>query len=445
MRIRIVTTWARLRSSFWFIPLLLILLAVALAVGIPIAEKNMQPCDMPGGQWLCYPGDLDGARILSSMVAGSMISIAGTVFSITIAVLAFTSSAFGFRLLRNFRQDRGNQIVLGTFVATFIYCLLILHMLSDAEDAFIPRLSVTVGMALGLISVVALIYFIHHIAESIQANKVIASVGHDLDRILDHFFQNPGAPPPPQSEEVAEAAERIIAEGRPIKARASGYIQSIDTMRLMHLAVDRDMRIHLIRRPGHFATEEDTLAYISCQKPLPRAISRQINEAFILGTERVPGQDVEYALHQLVEIALRALSPSFNDPFTAMTCIDWLGASLNQVAGRDVPSPYRHDQEGYLRLVLVPLTFDGLVNAAFDQIRQTGRTSVSVTLRLLETMGIVMSHVQRQDYRQIIREQAMATYRGIMATDIDKSDRRDVEQRFQKVLRAARASGGSHI
>lgn len=440
---RIAAAWARLRRSFWFVPLMLILLAVVLAVGVRAIDRNLQPCELPELSWLCYPGDLDGARTLSSMIAGSMISIAGTVFSITIAILVFTSSAFGFRLLRNFRDDRSNQVVLGTFVATFIYCLLVLYTLK-ADDASVPRLSVTVGMLLGLISVIALIYFIHHVAESIQANKVIASVGRDLDRAINRLFQSPGASPPPQSESVTEAAERIVAEGQPIEAKESGYIQSIDATRLMHLAVENDLRIHLIHRPGHFATEEDTLAFVSSQKPMATSISRQINQAFILGTERVPGQDIEYALHQLVEIALRALSPGINDPFTAITCIDWLGASLNQVAGRDAPSPYRHDREGYLRLVLQPLTFDGLVNAAFDQIRQTGRTSVGVTLRLLETIAIVMSHAQKKSHKESIMEQAKATYRGIMTTDIDESDRRDVEKRYQKVLRAARRPRGSH-
>jgi uncharacterized membrane protein len=324
-------------------------------------------------------------------------------------------------------------------MATFTYCLLILHALTDGEEGFIPRLSVTVGMALGLVSVAALIYFIHHIAESIQANKVIASVGCDLDDAIDGFFQKPGVPPPPQSERIVEAAEEILSEGYPIQAQKSGYIQSIDTGGLMHLAVDRDLRIHLTHRAGHFATEGDALAFVSSPKPLSESVSTEINEAFILGAERVLGQDVEYALYQLVEIALRALSPGINDPFTAMTCIDWLGTTLNQVVGRDVPSPYRHDREGYLRLILDPLTFEGLVNAAFDQIRQTARTSVGVTLRLLETLAVIMSHTHRDDYKQSIMEQARATYRGIMATDIDESDRRDVERRFQEILRAARS------
>jgi uncharacterized membrane protein len=438
MRIKITHGWSRLSNSFWFLPLAFSALTALLSVGTLALDQYTDWGTAYDLSWL-YRGGPDGARAMLSTIGGSMIGVAGTVFSITIAVLSFASSTFGARLLRNFMRDRGNQLVLGIFVATFLYCLLVLRAVRGTdEEAFVPHLSVTMGILLAIASLGALIYFIHHISESIQAGKVIADVGHDLMEAIDAFFpKRLERSMPAEHGGVSTTLSQMMMDAAPIPARQSGYVQAVNMGHLLQLATHRDLRLSLNRRAGDFVIEGHALAHVSPADQLTRHLIDDVNDAFILGPERTPTQGVEYALNQLVEIALRALSPGINDPFTAMACIDWLGAGLFQVSERETPSPYHHDRAGYLRLITRPVTFEGLVHATFDQIRQTAQSNVAVITKLLETLTVLTSHVRTEEQRLALQVQAEAAYRGLLAAGIDAYDGEDIERSFLAVQRAA--------
>jgi uncharacterized membrane protein len=190
--------------------------------------------------WWVYTGGADGARSLLGSVAGSMISVAATAFSITIVALQLAASNFGPRLLRNFMQDTGNQIVLGTFIGTFIYCLLVLrtiHGEGDGYEQYVPQLSVTVGTLLAIISIGVLIYFIHHASTIIQASHVIQNVSEDLHSAIERLFpQKIGRGEPEYRQGVEEIPMSFEKEALPIRANGTGYLQAIDDEELMEIA-----------------------------------------------------------------------------------------------------------------------------------------------------------------------------------------------------------------
>lgn len=404
MKTRLLNLWDSVRASYWFIPALMALGSIGLAtLLLSIDSRNRFTLADELG-WL-YAGGPEGARSVLSTVAGSMITVAGVVFSIVIVALVLATQQFGPRLLRNFMRDTGNQIVLGTFIATFIYCLLILRNVRGTEEvSFVPHLSVSLAVVLALVSLAVLIYFIHHVAESIQASNVIASVGRDLEQSIERLF--PENEPEETNDNPNEVLLRLNRQKEPIRTRKGGYIRAIDTGALLDAAKNKDLVLHLCCRPGDFIVPEDPLGYILAEEPADEELVETVNEAIILGSRRTLSQDQRLAVNQLVEIAMRALSPGINDPFTAINCIDQLTSALSRFGGRQPAPPYRFDDEGNLRLVLQPVDFPLLLDAAFSPIYNYGRDSGLVTRHLLKSLTVLARHVTDSQARNSVRQQA---------------------------------------
>jgi uncharacterized membrane protein len=393
----------------------------------------------PDWRWI-YTGGADGARSVLSSVASSMVSVVATAFSITIVALQLASSNFGPRLLRNFMQDTGNQIVLGTFIATFIYCLLVLrtiHSEGEGHSLFVPQLSVTVGTGLAIASIGVLIYFIHHASTIIQASHVITQVSGDLDKALERLFpEKIGEGKANKSRQVGEIPANFDSEASPIKATGEGYLQAIDDDELMKTARQYNLLVRLTTRPGKFIVKGSDLAMVFPQKQVNQSLNKQINDAFILGKERTEYQDVKFPIDQLVEIALRAISPGINDPFTAIRCIDRLSAGLSRLAQRDFPSPYRYDDEQNLRVIVEGVTFEGLVDAAFNQIRQYSKSDVAVTIRLLEAIACIATYTHNSKQREALRRQAEMILNSSREQISPEQDQKDVQDQYHLVIKA---------
>jgi uncharacterized membrane protein len=338
--------WDSLHSSYWFLPTIFTLLAIALAFTMLWLDRAGYYESLEWG-WI-YTGGANGAREVLSAVSSSTIGIAATAFSITIVALQLAASNFGPRLLRNFMQDTGNQIVLGTFIGTFIYSLLILRTIrgdGDDYDSFVPQLSVTVGLLLAIASIGVLIYFIHHASTIIQVSHVIAETYTDLDRAIDRLFpEKIGQGKSQLKQPVEKLPADFDSNVYQVKAKSNGYLQAIDNEELMKLACESDLLLHLNYRPGKFIVKGSELMMVYPRERVTRKLVKKLNDAFILGKERTEQQDIEFPIEQLVEIALRAISPAVNDPFTAIRCIDRLGAGLSRLAQRNFPSPYRYDE-----------------------------------------------------------------------------------------------------
>lgn len=432
MRVRLQNCWESLRASYWLIPSIMAAMAVALALlGLSFDRSSGEA--WLADRWWIYRGGPEGARTVLSTIAGSIITVAGVVFSITITALTLASSQFGPRLLRNFIRDRGNQAVLGTFIATHLYCLLVLRAVRGIEDrGFVPHISVTGGIALAIVSMGVLIYFIHHIAHSIQAPHVIAAVAADLDEAADELFPEPlGHGPPDEEDDSAGLPRDFEASAVRIPSDRTGYLCAVDADALLTLAVDHDLLLCLRHRPSHFIVEGRTLLLFSTTRRVDDSLRREILEAFIIGPQRTLTQDIEFAVRQLVELAVRSLSPGINDPFSAMACVDRLGACLRRLAQRKMPSPCRYDPRGRLCVVAPSVTFGGLVAAAFEQIRQSGCGHTAVAIRLLEAITIIGEGVRREGDRDALLRQVAAIEQATRATISDEQDRRDVGDRVR--------------
>jgi uncharacterized membrane protein len=435
MNIKIWNFWYRLQESFWFLPALMAAAAILLSF-VTIAVDQVFLHREGAQHWWVYGGGPDGARTVLSVIAGSMITVAGVVFSITIVVLSLASSQFGPRLVRNFMNVRANQMVLGTFVATFIYGVLVLRTVNAVlETRFVPGLSVTIAVLMSLLSLGVLIYFIHNVSESIQAQNIIARVCSDLDKAVDRIFperlgqeEDLSSGPIKRDYDIPKTCDREVCQ---VKANRSGYLQAVDNDALIRIAVEENLLIHLGYRPGNFITRGSVLVTVWPGAGVDKRLSEKINDIFIVGPERTLEQDVEFAISQLVEIAVRALSPGINDPITAITCIDWLGVSLSQLANRKMPSAHRFDQEGRLRVICKPFAFEGIVDAAFNMIRQNSQSVAAVSIHLLETIATVAAQTSRKEDRAALSRHAAMVVHGCKEKLSADDDREDLEKRYE--------------
>lgn len=400
-----VLNWlTKLRSSLWLIPTCMAIAAIFLSLAVPYLDAFFSPEKIDSLRWLSNMGP-EGAMTLLSTIAGSMITIAGVVFSITIVALTLASAQFGPRLLGNFLRDRGNQFVLGTFVATFLYCLLVLRTIHVDPNSYTPYWGTLVGLILAVCSLGVLIYFMHHIAISIQAPNLIAAVYGELEEDLTRLFpERLGMEKENEANKtsIPHLMARIEKEGMEIKAEVGGYLQAIENDGLMDIARERNLVIFLHYRPGRFITMGASLAKVLALGPMTDIVSQHINKQMICGTNRTQEQDIEFSVLQLVEVAVRALSPGINDPFTCINCIDHLSAILCQLCQRKIPSPFRYDPDGVLRIITPPVTFEGVLNAAFHQIRQHGKGNVAVIICLLDGLGRIGDNVERNEDREAL-------------------------------------------
>jgi uncharacterized membrane protein len=434
--IKLSKLWDSLHSSYWFVPALMALGAVALAFGFLNLDRVLQSGWIDRLSWI-YTGGPEGARALLSTVAGSMITVTGTIFSITIIALQLASSNFGPRLLRNFMQDTGNQVVLGTFVATFIYCLVVLRTIrGEDNELFIPKLSVTFGLLLAVVSIGVLIYFFHHASTVIQVSHVIQQVSHDLNKAIDRLFPEPVGQSLPQFQPIGEIPLNFDAESAPVPSTHTGYLQLIDEKQLLKLATQHNLLIRLSVRPGQFVVEGGEIVRSWPAKSVNPALVEQLNHTFIFGGERTEQQDVEFPINQLVEIGIRAISPAVNDPFTALRCIDYLTAGLCRLAEREFPSPYRYDKEKVLRVIAYSYRFSDLVDAAFNQIRQYGKSDVAVILRLLGAIATIADRTQGEPDRSTLLRHAIMIKRASLEVVTEACDATDIETAYQAAAHA---------
>ncbi|MER3494260.1 MAG: DUF2254 domain-containing protein [Mastigocladus sp. ERB_26_2] len=441
--IKLGKVWDSLHSSYWFVPTLMAITALALATITLTLDQSGKVGIIEKWGWI-YTGGPNGARTLLSAVASSMVTVATTAFSIAIVALQLASSQFGPRLMRNFLQDTGNQIVLGTFVATFIYSLLVLRTIRDEDyDKFIPQISVTVGVVLAVISIAVLIYFINHVSNSIQASHIINEVGKDLDRVTNRLFPRKMGYgiPEYQHQYVETIPSNFDKEAYPVLAKGSGYVQAIDEKELMNIAVSEDLLIRVEQRPGKYVVQGSELVMIlpkggvNTEKKNLASLHKQINDVFILGRQRTEMQDVEFCINQLVEVAVRAISPGVNDPFTAIRCIDQLTTGLCRLAEREFPSPYRYDKQNQLRVIANPVEFGGIVDDAFNQIRQYSKPDVAVQIRMLEAIARIAKHTYNKNNRAALRHHADMIWRNSQEQVSEQSDRNQIEQRYSVAIK----------
>jgi uncharacterized membrane protein len=380
----------------------------------------------------------DSARQILTAIAAAVITVVGVVFSITIVALTLASTQFGPRMLRNFIRDRVTQFTLGTFVATFFYAILVLISISPGPDGdFVPNLSITVALALTVIDLGDLIAFIDQIAKTIQLPQVIASIAGDLAQAIDASIPPSRPGPAKTGASATEIVRRLEESGGQVTARSSGYLQFVRVDTAIAIAVRTNSVIRLSHRPGHFVLEGHPLADVWPAEAAPR-VSRALDRAHLTGPHRTLAQDLSFAVDQLVEIAIRALSPAVNDTFTALTCIDWLADGLCKVCARWNPVTLHRDRAGRLRVITVAVSDTRLIERAFEKIRQAGRGMPAVMIRQLDAAASIAAYTTTEGQRVALRAQAVMILRSCEESVSEERDRADVLRAFEAL--AARES-----
>jgi uncharacterized membrane protein len=431
--------WRReaLRTNLWFVPAVEIAAAVALFLVTHRLDRAAYEGHIALPSWV-ISGSADAARQILTALAAAVITVVGVVFSIMIVTLTLASTQFGPRMLRNFIRDRATQLTLGTFVASFVYAMLALVSIGPgAHGDFVPHVSITATLALVVADIGMLIFFIHHIATSIQLPHVIAAIAGDLRRALetegaagDH--DGPAAKGP----SVSELERRMAEGGGVVPAPTSGYLQYVNHATLVRIATEAGAVIHLHHRPGHFIVAGHPMATVWPAHAAPE-IERGLRSAHAIGPTRTLSQDVAFAVDQLVEIAIRALSPAVNDTFTALTCVDWLGDSLCRVPRDWSPSRVHRDAQGYIRVTTVHVSYARLVQRAFEKIRQAARGMPAVLIRQLDALTVVMQHASTEPQRHVLLQQGAMILRAAEESVPEAADRADVERAHRRLLEAA--------
>ncbi len=421
-----------LRTSFWFAPTLIVVFSIVLAV--VMVEADSAGRDPWLGRWpRVFGADADGARAMLSTIAGSMMAIVGITFSMTLVTLALASSQYSSRILRNFIRDRVTQVVLGIFAGVFTYCLIVLRTIRGGDEAgFVASAAVTLGVALAIGGIAVLIYFIHHVASSIQASSIIASVADETIAVADRLYplhQGRDASPA-VSEEVQPLPPQLCWQV--VCANSYGYIEGVDLERLLHLAREHDTIVKMEQRIGKFVIQGSPLASLALLTPPDDTLIAAVRNAYSLGRHRTLEQDLAFGVRQIVDVALRALSPSMNDSTTAVMCVDYLTAILARLASRDVPS-LCHYEDGKLRLIEAEQSFAHLVAEAFDQIRGSAGGNIAVMLRLLGSLQAIASQTPRLSQRQALLDQVQWIAELADRTIESPHDRARFESRLTRV------------
>lgn len=397
----------KVRASFWLVPSLMIFVSFVLAL-ITIYWDATQNPDALHSTQLLYSADVEAIRSLLSTIAASMVTVTSIAFSITIVALTLASSQFGPRLLRNFMMDTGTQFVLGSFISTFLFCIIVFCAISfEAPFVFKPGITVLVAITMTCASVCILIYFIHHVAKSIQADVVINDVYCDLKNSIEKLFPDNSADFNVLESSLDDFQNRnIYSNTSEVLASSSGYLQLIDKSKLLDLAHDLNCMIQIHCSPGDFVVQKSSVATVYSYGAIDKDINQDVNRHLMLGARRTPVQDPEFAINQLVEIALRALSPSINDPFTAISCIDKLNAILCNLTHKKFPQPYSL-KDGQLKLVCKELAFTDVAAAAFNQIREQAEGNIAVTMKLVESLQVLFDLSTTIEQRQFVQDQIM--------------------------------------
>ena len=427
-----------LRTNLWLVPTIEVLGAGLLFAATYRLDRQAYDgrLHLPG--WTDN-GSSDAARQILIGIAAAVITVVGLVFSITIVALTLASTQFGPRMLRNFVRDRGTQTTLGTLVGTFVFAVLALGSISHGDRGdFVPHLSITVSLGLLLVALGVLIYFIHHIATMIQLPRVIAGIASDLASAIEAEMVTTRTTTrvADSGPSVNEVNTRLTTHGVSVPASSSGYLQFVAYDRLVDIATRSQGVMRLLHRPGHFVVEGLPLAVVWPPETAPRFV-RHLERAHVTGPHRTLTQDLAFAIDQLVEIAIRALSPAVNDTFTAIACIDWLTDTMCKITAHGDPPTVHRDALGNIRVLAAEIRFERFVERAFDQIRQAGRGMPAILIRQLDGLERIARYTSTDEHRTILVDQADMILRNSNESIPEPADRADVQHRYDAFVTSA--------
>lgn len=423
-----------LRSSLWFLPSLMVCGAVLAAVGL-IELESAADFELARHWPRLFGAGAEGSRGMLSAVATSMITVAGVVFSITIVALSLAASQYSPRLLRNFMSDRTTQAVLGAFVAIFAYCLVVLRTIRGPEEgaAFVPALAVLGGGVLAFVGVFLLVYFVHHVASSIQVSSILDHIAEETRQAIDELF--------PEAVGSAAAGAAVPEEARSarqwhaVAAPGTGYLVSMNGDALLKLAEQASLVVEVVPRVGDFVVTGRPVLQVAGQTAQDPGHARALLACLVLGRQRTVHQDAPFGLQQIVDIALKALSPGIHDPSTATSCIDQLGALMVAAASRHMPGAQRSTR-GVLRLIARGPDFASMLALSFDAITDHAADHVEVYASLLVTLGRIAEATNDAQQQRCVLAQLDRVMDSAQRAALPSWGRKALEQQWSEVRAA---------
>lgn len=439
MHAKILKHLLDLRASYWFIPTWMVVAAIALSVAMNWLDSQNSARQFSDFDWLTATRT-DGARAVLTVIAGSIIGVAGVTFSITMVAVSFASANFGPRLIGNFMRDRGNQLTLGTFIGTFVYSLMVLRTVRNASaqdasttfDAFVPHLSILVALILALMSVGVLIYFIHHVPETINVDNLAAKVGAQLQQGIVDTFPDQDTLQPARGETDVSWDDRTRGLRHvPVYAGSSGYIQTLQESRLGEITGKNNLLVRVQYRPGDFVIEQSIIFDVWAEGGVSDDLVDGLRGCIAVGAQRTAHQNVLFLADELVEIVGRALSPGINDPFTAITCLNWLKVGLACFLLRDQK---RASHTASDPVWLDPVTFERFASVIFDQTRQYVSADRNAALHTIAILTEVAALADPGFRRTLLVEHMRKLADASLAALPENAGGRDVGKRYQEAL-----------
>ena len=423
---RMQKLWSDINASYWFFPGLFAISTLLLAMLTVELDRRGLTEWVDHLNWL-PPARPQGAGNMLTVIASSMIGVASTVFSITIAAVAYASGNYGPRLLTNFMEDRGNQLSLATFIGTFVYAITVLlsvrmpdesGVLTSQGDGFVPQLSLVIAYVLMAVSVMVLVYFLNHVPSSIRINAVLEGIGRRLLNAIRKNFD----------ETMNARVEGEVRKGTPVFASGTGYIQVINWNELLKVARKSGSELQLAVRTGDFCHPSVAIGYWS-EKP-DDSCDEKVRDCFALGDARTPAQDLHFMIDELVEIGLRALSPGINDPFTAISALHWIGAATAELGKRDLNwSVGEPDEDGRRPLRPMADDFSHYLGRGFGTMRSAAATSPPAATVMFDSLESAAATITDPVRHKNIRDEADQLMRQAK-TCLTGPDLEQVEARF---------------
>ena len=397
-----------LRGGFLIRPFA-IALALGAAGGVLSSLEEQVPMLSAWVPVTLFPSRQDPqvAQVILSAIATSIMTVVSIVFAILLMTLTLASTQFSPRILVSFVRDRGTQWTLGVFLGTFSYCMAALPAARSLPVAFMPVLTVMGAMLLALVAVGWLIFFIHHISQAIGVNHIVDRIARETEVVIDELMPRPRTRFEPMRQAPPDGTDDI-----PILNQQSGYIRFVDVGQLLYLAKSWRIRIRVARGVGQFLPAGVPLVHVSREDRINPVRTVELLGAFDIGPTRTLQQDVEFGVIQIVDIALRAMSPAVNDPSTAITCIDHLSRILIRWLGRAPPASVLFDPPHVPRVLVPWLGVDGMFDTAFEQIRHYAASDAAVSLRLLRAVGDIAAALEQDDTRAKLLERARRVVDG---------------------------------
>jgi uncharacterized membrane protein len=414
-------------ASIWLIPV--VLCAISLLLGLSMLWVDRQVTGLYA-EWQMFAMSVDSARQVLSVIAGSVISVAGVSFSVTMVALTLTSGQYGPKILRHFLDENDSKTSLGLFLGAFVYSLVVLTGFASTDK---PHLTVIVALLLALTALAGFIRFIHRTATDLQADKIVERLGSHLQKTLSELrdqSQNPRRLHGPlRWRRAARSAPSHI-----IGATHNGYVQSIDYARLTDWCQEHDCCLAVRIRAGDFVVDRLGIfkAYGCAEKHLEKAVG-ELNDCIITGPVRTAMQDPEYPITQLNQLAARALSPGINDPGTAITCVDSFSLALAQVVDHELPGSVFLDADDQARLLVRYTSFDGIAKAVFAPLRQFARSEVAVTVSLLDALCRLAELTTRIDRLRVLGLHGALVWDETDKGNLAESDLRDIRHRHKRL------------